>query len=85
MADDSTDETAIGVTDFKTHCLALIDDVARGKKRRILLMKRNRPIAAIVAVERCPTELWGALRGTVTVPRGTDLTAGTGETWEADR
>jgi antitoxin (DNA-binding transcriptional repressor) of toxin-antitoxin stability system len=47
-------------------------------------MKHNRPIAAIVPVEREPAELWGAMRGTVTVPPGTDLTQGTGEVWEAD-
>jgi len=29
-------------------------------------------------------ELWGALRGTVKIPPGTDLTQGTGEVWEAD-
>jgi hypothetical protein len=30
-----------------------------------------------------PTGLWGALRGTVHIPPGTDLTAPTGALWEA--
>jgi len=75
---------SIGVTAFKARCLALIDDVARGKTRRVLLMKHNRPVAAIVPEESGPAELWGALRGTVRVSPGTDLTQGIGEVWEAD-
>ena len=84
MAVDPTDEKSIGVTAFKAQCLALIDDVARGKTRRVVLMKHNRPVAAIVPIESSPTALWGALRGTVKVAAGTDLTQGTGEDWEAE-
>jgi hypothetical protein len=39
---DDADEMSIGVTVFKARCLALIDDVARGKTRRVVLMKHNR-------------------------------------------
>lgn len=84
MAVDPTDEKRIGVTAFKAQCLALIDDVARGKARRVILTKHNRPVAAIVPFESSPTELWGAMRGTVNVAPGTDLTQGTGEVWRAD-
>jgi antitoxin (DNA-binding transcriptional repressor) of toxin-antitoxin stability system len=84
MPDNHAEEVSIGVTAFKARCLALIDDVARGKTRRVVLMKHNRPIAAIVPVESGLMELWGALRGTVKVAPGTDLTQGTGELWEAD-
>jgi hypothetical protein len=35
-------------------------------------------------VEGCPAPLWGALRGTVTVAPGADLTQEAGEVWEAD-
>jgi antitoxin (DNA-binding transcriptional repressor) of toxin-antitoxin stability system len=44
-----------------------------------VLVKRNRPVAAIVPIEDRAAELWGALRGTVTIVPGTDLTEGTGE------
>jgi antitoxin (DNA-binding transcriptional repressor) of toxin-antitoxin stability system len=74
-------DRAIGVTAFKAQCLALIDYVARGKARRIVLLKRNRPVAAIVPVEEEPKEVWGALRGTVKIAPEIDLTR---PTWEAE-
>ncbi|HZT89048.1 MAG TPA: hypothetical protein VFA12_13830 [Stellaceae bacterium] len=80
----SADEKTIGVTAFKAQCLGLINEVAQGKTRRVLLMKHNRAVAAIVPVEHDRAELWGALRGTVTVAPDTDLSAGTGEVWEAE-
>lgn len=79
-----TDETAIGVTAFKARCLSLIDEVAQGKTSRVVLLKHNRPVAAIVPITEGLQDPWGALRGTVTVAPGTDLTQGTGEIWEAD-
>jgi len=80
----SLEETIVGVTAFKAQCLALIDDVARGKTRRVILMKHNRPVAAIVPLEQEFPELWGAMRGSVKVAPGTDLTQPTGEVWEAE-
>ena len=47
-------------------------------------MKHNRPVAAIVAIDDEPVELWGAMRGAVTIAPGTDLTEPTGEIWEAE-
>jgi prevent-host-death family protein len=84
MTADRGDETTIGVTAFKARCLSLIDDVARGKTGRVVLTKHNRPVAAIVPVEREEVQLWGAMRGTVIIPPGTDITAPTGEVWEAE-
>ena len=80
-------EEKIGVTAFKSQCLSLIDNVARGKTGRVVLLKRNRPIAAIVPLTenaKDSFELWGAMRGTVTVAPGVDLTEPTGELWEAE-
>jgi antitoxin (DNA-binding transcriptional repressor) of toxin-antitoxin stability system len=84
-ADDSAGETgtAIGVTAFKAQCLALIDQVARGKTSRVVLLRHNRPVAAIVPVADDTGTLWGALRGSVTVEHGVDLTDATGEMWDA--
>jgi len=80
-------DSTIGVTDFKSKCLGLIDDVAKGKTGRVVLLKHNRPIAAIVPFpgksEEC-IDLWGAMRGTVTVAPGVDLTDPTGEVWDAE-
>ncbi len=84
MTADKAREVEIGVTAFKARCLALIDEVAQGKTGRVLLMKHNRPVAAIVPVEKAPAELWGAMRGTVKLAPGVNLTEGAGEIWEAD-
>jgi prevent-host-death family protein len=70
--DNKADEVSIGVTAFKARCLALIDQVAQGKTRRVLLTKRTRPIAAIVPVEHELAELCGAMRGTVKLAPGTE-------------
>jgi len=83
----STNESTIGVTAFKAQCLGLIDDVAQGKTDRIVLLKHSRPIAAVVPLGDDAGEafdLWGAMRGTVTVAPGVDLTESTGEVWEAE-
>lgn len=71
--------TSIAVTAFKARCLAIIDDVAQGKTGPVVLLKHNRPVAAIVPIDDQPPELWGAMHGSVTVMADTDLTAGTGE------
>lgn len=65
--------------------MALIDDVAQGRKDRVLLIKRNKPVAAVVPINTDAPELWGALRGTVTVTPGIDLTEPTGQLWDAER
>ena len=51
---------------------------------RAALTKHNRPVGTIRPSESEVVELWGAMRGTVTVLPGTDLTAPTGETWKAE-
>ncbi len=85
MAANDGDGVSIGVTAFKAHCLAPIDEVARGKASRVLPTKQYRLVAAIVPVDGSPAPLWRALRGTVTVSPDTDLTQGTGDLWEVDR
>jgi antitoxin (DNA-binding transcriptional repressor) of toxin-antitoxin stability system len=88
MAASSKSDTTIGVTAFKAQCLGLIDDVAQGKTDRIVLLKHNRPIAAIVPLDEDiheDSDLWGAMRGTVTIAPGVDLTESTGEIWDAEQ
>ncbi len=77
-------EKAIGVTAFKARCLALIEEVAMGKTSRLLLLKHDKPVAAVVPIGNRPGDLWGAMKGTVKVAPGVDLTKPTGETWEAE-
>lgn len=83
MQAQTTVPASIAVTAFKAQCLAIIDDVATGKASAVVLTKRNRPIAAIVPLDDSTPELWGAMRGSVTVAPGTDLTAPAGEIWDA--
>jgi antitoxin (DNA-binding transcriptional repressor) of toxin-antitoxin stability system len=81
-------ENAIGVTAFESRCLGLIDQVAEGKVDRIILLKHNKPVAAIVPIAKDgddPFELWGAMRGTVTFLPDIDLTEPTGEIWDAEQ
>jgi prevent-host-death family protein len=78
------DDESINVTAFKAQCLALIEAVAQGKAGRVVLTRHNRPVAALAPYRRKMTPLWGAMKGSVTVLPGTDLTAPTGEAWKAD-
>ena len=83
-----TKKRTIGVTAFKSKCLGLIDEVAQGKTDSVVLLKHNRPVAKIVPANDDSVEafdLWGAMRGTVTVSPGVDLTDSTGEIWDAER
>ena len=87
MASPAKAEETIGVTAFKSQCLGLIDDVAQGKTGRVVLLKHKRPIAAIVTLsenDEDRVDLWGAMRGTVTVAPGVDLTDPSGEIWDAE-
>lgn len=76
-------EIAMGVTAFKPKSLELIEQVASGKLRRIVLTKHGRPVAALVPLNIDPEELWGALAGIMEPVEGVDLTEPTGEIWKA--
>ena len=91
MAIGTEEETSIGVTAFKAQCLGLIDDVAQGKTSRVILLKHNRPVAALVPIGSDADDdetlggLWGAMRGMMTIAPGVDITEPTGEVWEAEQ
>ena len=88
MPPKNANETSIGVTAFKSRCLGLIDEVAEGKVDRIILLKHNKPVAAIVPIAKHgddPFELWGAMRDTMTFLPDVDLTEPTGEIWDAEK
>ena len=76
-------ELSISVTDFRTRCHALLRRIERRSLRRIVLTKRGKEVAAIVAFP--PPSLRGALKGTVFIPPGVDITGPTGEIWDAER
>jgi len=80
-----TRETQIPVTEFKAKCLSVIDRVANGKAGRVVLTKRGKPVAALVPISKALPNPRGALKGTVFIPPGVDITEPTGEDWEANR
>lgn len=84
MTMQPSDQNSIAVTEFKAHCLSVIDGVATGKTGPVVLTKRNRPVVVIMPIESDMPDLWGAMRGSVTVAPGTDLTAGTFALLDAD-
>lgn len=49
---------------FKAHCLKVMDRVKR-TKRRIIITKRNVPVAQIVPIEEKETTLFGSMKGTI--------------------
>jgi antitoxin (DNA-binding transcriptional repressor) of toxin-antitoxin stability system len=80
--------TRVNVTAFKSRCLGYIDAVASGRQDRVILTKHGRAVAELrpltEAEARPAVELHGAMRGSVRVPDGIDITEPTGEVWDAE-
>ena len=74
--------TTIPAGEFKTHCLKLMDQV-RDKHTEIVITKRGKPVAKLVPVEDTVPDIFGCMKGTVTIHG--DIVAPTGEQWDADR
>jgi len=56
----------IAAGSFKVHCLALMDEV-QAKRETVVITKRGKPVAKLVPVEEQTDELFGFLRGKVTI------------------
>ncbi len=69
----------ISATEFKAHCLALLDEV-RARRETLVVTKRGKPVAKVVAIEDVGRK---ALRGSVRY-RG-DIIAPIDEPWDALR
>jgi antitoxin (DNA-binding transcriptional repressor) of toxin-antitoxin stability system len=80
--------TRINVTAFKSRCLGFIDAVASGRQERVILTRHGRAVAELRPLRepepKPAIELHGAMRGSVRVPPGVDLTEPTDEVWEAE-
>lgn len=70
---------SVGATEFKAHCLALLDRVAETGES-IVVTKRGRPVARIVPARETRR---ASLKGSVVV-RG-DIVAPILDDWEIDR
>jgi len=56
----------IAAGSFKVHCLAVMDEV-RAKRKTVVITKRGKPVAKLVPVEEETDDLFGFLRGKVTI------------------
>jgi prevent-host-death family protein len=67
---------------FKTHCLSLLDEVARSRLP-ILVTKHGKPVATIHPLAPAPGTSRNPLKGSIVSE--TDIVSRLGEAWEADR
>ena len=67
----------VSVTEFKSQCLAMMDDVHSGKVGRLKVEKRGKLHVEVIAPSRTSQKKqssFGSLKGWVSVPKGLDLT-----------
>ena len=64
----------ISATEFKAKCLGLFKDLEAHRYRKVVITRRGKPIAELIEPKREVPDLWGALKGRVSVPPGVDLT-----------
>ena len=65
---------------FKAECLKVMDRVKRTKKK-IVITKRNKPVAQLVPIDEREATLFGAMKGTVHILG--DIVAPIGREWDA--
>ncbi len=65
---------------FKAKCLKLMDKVHR-TKRKIIITKRNKPIAQLMPIEEESTKLFGKMKGTIRIVG--DIIEPIDEVWDA--
>jgi prevent-host-death family protein len=54
----------IPTSEFKANCLRLMDEVAR-RRQPIVITKRGKPIAKLVAIDDKPIDRFGYMAGTI--------------------
>jgi prevent-host-death family protein len=72
----------IAAGEFKVHCLKLMEQV-REKRTEIIITKRGKPVAKLVPVEEEVPDIFGSMRGTVTILG--DIVGPTGVEWDAEK
>jgi prevent-host-death family protein len=66
---------------FKAECLKVMDRVKKTRKK-IVITKRNKPVAQLVPIDEKETTLFGAMKGTIHILE--DIIAPIGEEWDAE-
>ncbi len=72
-----SDTPTLNAAAFKARCLELLDQVNSGRIGPLVVTKRGRPVAVLSAPAAGVASAYGALRGSVVIPEGVDLTAPT--------
>ena len=67
---------------FKARCLKLMDKVRRTKKR-IIITKRNKPVAQLLPIEEKAVAAYGCMKGTIEILG--DIISPIDEVWDANR
>jgi len=74
-------EQRVAAGEFKAKCLHLLDEV-RQTRKAIIITKRGRAVARLAPVEEGLPEIFGRMKGTITVLG--DIVGSLPEKWEAD-
>jgi prevent-host-death family protein len=72
-------ESTLGVSEFKSKCLGLLDEVAKGNT--LVITKHGRPIAKVLPVSAAAKSLRGSWKGIVKI-KGDVVRFNEGDVWE---
>jgi antitoxin (DNA-binding transcriptional repressor) of toxin-antitoxin stability system len=82
----------ISASAFKANCLGLFKRLEQGQLRRVTVTRRGTPVADVAARPSKPKhrsfdDVFGFMRGTITIAPGADLVAPTEapDDWDAER
>ncbi len=67
----------VDVEAFEAKFLSFIDRIESGELERVIITRQGQPVAVLIPPdprEDVPHGLFGAMRGSVTIPEGVDLT-----------
>nr|WP_294502430.1 type II toxin-antitoxin system Phd/YefM family antitoxin [uncultured Rhodopila sp.] len=71
----ATTET-MTASEFKAKCLTILDRLAGHELERVIITKRGRTVGVLLPPQALAIQdLFGSMRGSVTIPEGFDLTA----------
>jgi prevent-host-death family protein len=65
---------------FKVHCLAIMDEV-QSRREAVIITKRGKPVAKLTPVENDKDEIYGFLKGKVSILGDVVSPALTREEW----
>jgi prevent-host-death family protein len=67
--------------EFKSKCLRIMDRVKK-TKRRVIITKRNKPVAQLLPIDEKAAPAYGCMKGTVEILG--DIVSPIDEVWDAD-